>query len=110
MRLDQSFYKDKQEEKEVIYFKKFHKLHNKISEVLGEKVENGQKCILQPEDLIKIRDYLAADGIDDYYPIILSDDGEEDNDDDLPNNFLMAIGILSRHIALNKPLYYNGSW
>jgi hypothetical protein len=110
MGLDQTFYKDKEEEKELVYFRKFHKLQNKISEVLGEELENGKIYRLQPDDLIKIRDYLASDAINDYLPSWLIDEEEDEDNNELPNNFITAIGILSRYIALNKPLYYNGNW
>jgi len=103
MGLDQSFYKDRNGENEVIYFRKFWNLQDKIGDILGETLENGKTYRLETDDLIKIRDYIALDGINDYWAF-------ETDDDELPDNFNRAIGFLSRYIALKKPLYYNGDW
>lgn len=117
MGLDQSFYANKPQlkdengnfnweiAKEVLYFRKFWGLQDKISEVLNEKIENGKTYRLQPSDLIQIRDYIALDGLDDYWAFEVDDESEE-----LPDNFYRAIGVLSRYIALGKPLFYNGGW
>lgn len=105
MGLDQNFYKDKNCEKEVLYFRKFYELQDKIGAILGEQIENSKTYRLQPEDLVQLRDYIALDGLNDYWAF------EMDNeDDDLPKNFNKALGVLSFYIASNKPLYYNGDW
>ena len=117
MGLDQSFFKNRpqlnengnfnwDEAKEVLYFRKFWGLHDKIGEVLNETLLNGKTYRLEPEDLVKIRDYIALDGINDYWAF----ESDDEEVDELPDNFNKAIGVLSRYIALNKPLYYNGDW
>jgi hypothetical protein len=63
MGLDQSFYKEKACENEVLYFRKFWALQEKIGDILDEQLENGKTYRLQPDDLVKIRDYIALDGI-----------------------------------------------
>jgi|GEM_PF-7118832 len=107
MGLDQSFYKEKACENEVLYFRKFYGLQEKIGDILNEQIENGKTYRLEPDDLVKIRDYIALDGIKDYWAFQPDDD---EPDDELPENFNRAIGVLSRYIALKKPLYYNGGW
>lgn len=102
MGLDQFFYKEKKRENEVLYFRKFWNLHDKISEILNECLENGEFYRLEPSDLIKIRDYIISDGFIDYWAF--------KTDDELPDNFYKTIGVLSAYSALNKPLYYNPDW
>jgi hypothetical protein len=101
MGLDQSFYKDKETQNEVLYFRKFHALQSEIGEILKEQIENGKTYRLQPEDLIKLRDYLATEGLHEYWAY----DTDEPSD-----SYFHALGVLSYYIGLNKPLWYNGDW
>lgn len=103
MGLDQSFYKDKKCEQEVLYFRKFSGLQAKIGEILDEIMINGKTYRLETEDLIKIRDYIALDGLELYWFF-------NPYEDELPESFNKAMGVLSRFIVLDEPLFYNGDW
>lgn len=102
MGLDQSFYIDKQEEKEVLYFRKFHGLHQEIQTILGEKLENGKTYRLNKADLEKVVAYVITYG-DRYW-------GWETESDELPETFYKTLGVLTYYVAVDKPLYYNGDW
>lgn len=104
MGLDQSFYKEKECENEVLYFRKFWALQDKIGDILNENIQNGKTYRLETDDLKEVRDYIAKN-INDYWAF---ENGEED--ESLPENFLRALGILSYYISIRKPLFYNGDW
>lgn len=104
MGLDQNFYKEKECINEVLYFRKFWGLQEKIGEVLNETILDGKTYRLETDDLIKIRDYIALNGLNDYWAF------EVEDDEELPPNFLTAIGVLTRYIVLKKPLFYNADW
>lgn len=105
MGLDQSFYRDKQNEKEVLYFRKFWDLQEAIGHVLNEAVENGKTYRLQPEDLILVREYIAQNP-GDYWAF----DSDYFEAEDLPENFFYVLGVLTYFIETKQPLYYNGDW
>jgi len=100
MGLDQSLYKNKDLKEEILYFRKFHTLHSKIEQVLGEVLENGKTYRLNKEDLIQVSDYIAKEGLLEYWVW----------DDDHIDNFYKALGALSYYISKDKPLYYNADW
>ena len=108
MGLDQSFYKEKDCKNEVLYFRKFHQLQYAIDDILNEAIESGKTYRLQPDDLEKVRDYIAKN-INDYWAFDYYDDDDE-GDIELPEDFKNALGVLSYYIIMNKPLYYNGDW
>lgn len=105
MGLDQNFYTDKECNKEILYFRKFNALHSKIGDILDETLLNGKTYRLEREDLEKIRHYIALDGINHYWAF-----QNDEEDTELPENYLRCLGILTRYIALNKPLFYNADW
>lgn len=104
MGLDQSFYTNKKEDKEILYFRKFRGLHHEIETILGETLENAKTYRLNKEDLEKLVAYIVTYK-DKYWAFENEEDPEE-----LPDNFFRTIGILTYFIIVDKPLYYNGDW
>jgi hypothetical protein len=104
MGLDQSFYIKKNEEQEVLYFRKFYGLHDEIQTIVGEKLENAKTYRLNKADLEKLVAYIVT------YKHMYWAFQNEDDSEELPNNFFKAIGVLTYFIIIDKPLYYNGDW
>lgn len=115
MGMDQSFYVKKQKQDndgyldtehadEVIYFRKYHELQSFISNLMGG-TENAEQVRLQPEDLVKVRDFIVQD-----------QNWRFDLDEEVysgfkPNEeFFRVLGVLTYYIGLDKPLFYIGDW
>jgi hypothetical protein len=102
MGLDQSFYKDKERQNELLYFRKFRGLHHEIESILGEQLENGKTYRLNKADLEKVVAYIIAYSSD-YW-------AWETENDEVPETLYKALGVLTYYAVLDKPLYYNGDW
>jgi hypothetical protein len=112
MGLDQSFYKEKpkvdkdgyldlETKEEVLYFRKFHDLHAKISDIVGG-AGNAEVIRLQPNDLKKLVNFIVEN-----HNLYWAYDSE---DDELPETLFKAIGILTYYAKKSKPLFYVGDW
>jgi len=113
MGLDQSFYNKKpktdkdnyldiDENTEVLYFRKFHSLHDYIRGIMGS-ANNAEVVRLQSKDLNKIAKFLI-DNANSYWAF------DDDEIDDLPPRFFEAVGVLTYYASKNKPLFYVGDW
>ena len=111
MGLDQSFYNRKQkidaegyvditQQDEVLYFRKYHSLHQFIDSLVGG-AGNGEMIRLNPDELLKVKQFILEDeGWSEY------SEGEFVED----KMFFRTIGVLEYYAFIDKPLYYMGDW
>lgn len=115
MGLDQSFYRERpavdkdgylklEQENEILYFRKYHNLHDFI-DMLVDGAPNSQLVRLNPDDLLRLKEFIIQD--EDWR---MSLDFEE-RDQFIPNEkFFEVIGIFDYYARIDKPLYYMGDW
>ena len=113
MGLDQSFYNKKQKvdaegyidtdpQSEVLYFRKYHNLHQFIDSLV-DGAGNAEMVRLNRDELLKIKEFILEDK--DWRM------SSEFEDQFIPNEFFYkTIGILEYYASIDKPLYYIGDW